>query len=198
MVRTYFIQYKFLTPETVQHSSYTYQKLFRALYGYTQNVSKSSGKSYKYHRPGVLSIGPYIRPGKNCVIVPKTQLAALFEFFKTGRNPAHKWVGKGDWKAVYYMNEKEVSVNDLVKPLEILLDRAFVLAPGGSRYKIEEELANLQKSPASTPFKQQESYRKALLSEASRITNDEWFLLCNNKSERLKNFAALVGAARKP
>src|SRR3989344_9577320 len=146
MVKAYFIQYKFLAPETVKHSSYTYQKLFRALYGYTQNVSKSTGKSYKYHRPGVLSLGPYIRPGKNCVVIPQNQLSSLFEFFKTGRNPTHKWVGKGDWKAVYYMNEKEVGVIDLVKPLEDLIDRTFIGFPGDERLSLEDGLKRLHAS----------------------------------------------------
>jgi hypothetical protein len=196
MVKAFFIQYKFLTPETVKHSSYTYQKLFRALYGYTQNVSKSNGKSYKYHRPGVLSLGPYIRPGKNCVIIPQNQLSPLFEFFKTGRNPTHKWVGKGDWKAVYYMNEKEVPVTDLVKPLEELIDRAFISSPGEEKRRLEEELSSLANS-ASTSTKMNDAYRKALAVEAQRIVSSEWFALCSSKSDKLKNFASLAGAARK-
>ena len=32
----------------------------------------------------------------------------MLDFFKTGKNPAHAWKFKGDWKAVYYMNEKDV------------------------------------------------------------------------------------------
>lgn len=197
MVKAFFIQYKFLTPETVKHSSYTYQKLFRALYGYTQNVSKSNGKSYKYHRPGVLSLGPYIRPGKNCVIVPQNLLSSLFEFFKTGRNPTHKWVGKGDWKAVYYMNEKEIPASDLVKPLEELIERAYISAPGEEKRRLEEELAALANSSQSATSKVNDSHRKALAAEAQRIVSSEWFALCSAKSERLKNFASLAGAVRK-
>lgn len=195
MVKAYFIQYKFLTPDSVKHSSYTYQKLFRALYGYTQNVSKSTGKSYKYHRHGVLSLGPYIRPGKNCVVIPQNQLAPLFEFFKTGRNPTHKWEGKGDWKAVYYMNEKEVNIGDLVKPLEDLLDRTFIAAPGEERLKLEDELNALSNAQSTRKFS--DPYKKMLVAEASRVLGNEWFSLCNSKSERLKNFAALVSNARK-
>ncbi len=196
MVKAFFIQYKFLTPETVKHSSYTYQKLFRALYGYTQNVSKSNGKSYKYHRSGVLSLGPYIRPGKNCVIIPQNLLSPLFEFFKTGRNPTHKWVGKGDWKAVYYMNEKEIPASDLVKPLETLIDRTFVSFPGEEKRRLEDELAAVNTSQSSAS-KANEPYRKALAAEAQRIVGSEWFSLCSSKSERLKNFASLAGAVRK-
>ncbi|GAG48539.1 unnamed protein product, partial [marine sediment metagenome] len=107
-VDSYFIQYKFILPESVSHSSYSYQKLFRALYGYTQAVNKSSGKNYKYHRQGVLSSYPYLRAGKNCVIIAPDAFQNLISFFKTGRNPAHKWEVKGNWKAVYYMDEKAI------------------------------------------------------------------------------------------
>lgn len=196
LVKAYFIQYKFLTPESVKHSSYTYQKLFRAMYGYTQNVSKSNGKSYKYHRPGVLSNSPYIRPGKNCVIIPQTQLSPLFEFFKTGRNPTHKWVGKGDWKAVYYMNEKEVSATDLVKPLEELIDRTFTSTASEEKRRLEEELSSLASLTASEK-KVPETHKKSVLSEAQRIVNTEWFSFCNAKSERLKSFSALINSLKK-
>src|SRR4030042_1173873 len=84
-VKGYFIQYKFIIPENMKHSSYTYQKLFRALYGYTQAVFKSNGKTYHYHRAGVLSATPYLRPGKNCVIIPPGKFQHLLDFFKTGR-----------------------------------------------------------------------------------------------------------------
>lgn len=63
-VRGYFIQYRFILPDSIKHSSYTYQKLFRAIYGYTQAVHKGSGKNYQYHRQGILSNYPFIRPGK--------------------------------------------------------------------------------------------------------------------------------------
>ncbi|MBU0635820.1 hypothetical protein KKE06_02230 [Candidatus Micrarchaeota archaeon] len=197
MVKAFFIQYKFLTPDSIKHSSYTYQKLFRALYGYTQNVSKSNGKSYKYHRSGVLSKGPYIRPGKNCVIISKDQLSPLFDFFKTGRNPTHKWVGKGDWKAVYYMNEKEVPVTELIKPLESLLDRTYISLSGESPHRLEQALANLFASTGQSTKKTSEAYRKSLLEAANRLTTNDWFTLSSSKSARLKNFHALVSRLRR-
>lgn len=196
MVKAFFIQYKFLTPESIKHSSYTYQKLFRGLYGYTQNVSKSSGKSYKYHRAGVLSSAPYLRPGKNCVIIPKDQLSPLFDFFKTGRNPTHAWEGKGDWKAVYYMNEKEIPATDLVKPLELLLDRTYLKASLDSPVRLEQELSRLH-SQIQSGQKVPEPYKKAVLDTAAKISSHEWFSLCSAKSNRLKEFTTLVSALRK-
>lgn len=191
MVRAYFIQYKFMVPEHIKHSSYTYQKLFRALYGYMQNVSKSNGKAYKYHRKGVLSGVPYLRPGKNCVIIPPQMFSTLIEFFKTGKNPTHRWEGKGDWKAVYYMNEKELPMEKLVGPLEELLDRTYVGVPGESLSLLESEMdrvVNITKNSQSV----EDAYKKALLTEAQKITSFEWFSLCTAKSPRLKKFASLT------
>ena len=197
MVRTYFIQYKFMVPENIKHSSYTYQKLFRALYGYMQNVSKSSGKSYKYHRKGVLSGVPYLRPGKNCVIIPPHAFSPLIEFFKTGKNPAHRWEGKGDWKAVYYMNEKEIPAEKLVGPLEELLDRTYIGVPGESFSLLESEMdrvLNQFKSGGSI----EDAYKKSLVLEAQKITGFEWFSLCTQKSPRLKKFATLTNSLKSP
>jgi hypothetical protein len=130
------------------------------------------------------------------VIIPQSQLSPLFDFFKTGRNPTHKWVGKGDWKAVYYMNEKEVSASDLVKPLEELIDRTFISAPGEEKRKLEDELM-VMSNGNQTASRASESYRKALSSEVQRIVSSEWFALCSAKSEKLKNFAALASSVRK-
>ncbi len=127
----FFIQYKFITSEKVKHSSYAYQKLFRALYGYTQNVTKSNGKTYKYKRKGILSDIPHIRSGKNCVIIPNTAFNNLATFFKTGKNPTHLWQDKGDWKAVYYMDEKNLKEEDVIKALEDLVARSFVSTTNG-------------------------------------------------------------------
>ncbi len=123
MVRAVLIQYKFILPANIKHSSYTYQKLFRAIYGYTQNVSKSSGKTYRYHRSGVLSVFPHSKPGKNAVLVPKSAVPALADFFKTGKNPSHDWHVKGEWKAVYYLDEKELAVAEASKAVDAAANR---------------------------------------------------------------------------
>ncbi len=190
-VKAYFIQYKFILPESVSHSSYTYQKLFRALYGYTQNVSKSNGKSYKYHRKGILSPIPYLRPGKNCVVIPQGMLSPLIDFFKTGKNPSHKWVGKGDWKAVYYMNEKDVSPEEVVGAFENVLDRSFVLSNSKEHEKLDSEIsAVVAQSKAGQTV---DAARKALLlGEAQKITSHEWFQACCSKSAKLKKFSSVA------
>ena len=187
MFESYFIQYKFIIPNSVKHSSYTYQKIFRALYGYTQQVSKSNGKTYNYHRQGVLSTTPYIRPGKNCVVVPKESLSHLIDFFKTGKNPAHHWEKKGDWKAVYYMDEKNLDEDLVVKAMENLLDRAFIPAEIGHAKLMDEidvYFANI-KAGQENP----KGLKELLLQECKRITGLPWFQQTTNKSTKLKAFA---------
>lgn len=190
-MKAYFIQYKFILPENVSHSSYTYQKLFRGLYGYTQNVSKSNGKSYKYHRRGILSSVPYLRPGKNCVIIPNGMLSPLLDFFKTGKNPSHKWIGKGDWKAVYYMNEKDISPDEVIPAFENVLDRWFVMSNSKEHQKLDSELSALL-STAKAGQKIDPNYKSFVLGEAQKITGHEWFSACAPRSAKLKRFAGLA------
>ncbi len=185
VLKGYFIQYKFIIPKTLKHSSYTYQKLFRALYGYTQAVFKSSGKTYHYHREGVLSSVPYIRPGKNCVIIPPNAFQRLIEFFKTGKNPAHTWRGKGEWKAVYYMNEKDVDAAAILKAVEGMLDRKYVLTTSKEHEKLINELnivAGRARGSADP------GYLNALLAEAQAVIGNDWFKAVCARSERLQGF----------
>ena len=182
-VRGYFIQYKFIIPEEIKHSSYTYQKLFRALYGYTQAVFKSNGKVYHYHRKGILSDVPYIRPGKNCVIIPPGLFQKLIDFFKTGHNPTHHWKGKGDWKAVYYMNEKDVDEKKVIEALVELLSRTHVEG--------REKSLSLFEALKQTSTQQSTGKNEAnsmVLSLAQPVVESEWFKNVYSLSEDLKEF----------
>ena len=180
-VRSYFVQYRFILPDTVKHSSYTYQKLFRAIYGYTQAVYKSNGKTYHYHRPGVLSNYPYLRPGKNCVIVPPSAFQSLQEFFKTGHNPAHNWTVKGDWKCTYFLNEKDLNETEIVKALEDFLARKYIEGSEGL-VKLSSELTRAVSNPVDG------NYKTILINEAQKIANSEWFKEVHNQSKELTEF----------
>jgi len=176
-IKGYFVQYKFIFPEVIKHSSYTYQKLFRAIYGYTQVVFKSNGKRYKYHRQGVLSDVPYIRSGKNCVVIPQTALQKLTNFFRTGANPTHKWHVKGNWKAVYYVGEKELNPTTIKDSLE-KVERMYV-SEGKS---LLDELKRAESEEVS------ESYAKHLLVESEKIIKQPWFNIIYSTSQTLKDF----------
>lgn len=184
-VNGYFIQYKFILPETVSHSSYSYQKLFRALYGYTQAVYKSNGKNYKYLRKGVLSDYPYVRAGKNCVVISPDAFQNLISFFKTGKNPAHNWTSKGNWKAVYYMDEKDIPEQKAAKALEDLIDRTHV-GKGANVRLLTSEL----KRAGSGTLKNE--YESLLLSTAKDILKHPWFAKSCEFSARLKEFKKLA------
>ncbi len=187
MPNGYFIQYKFILPETIKHSTYTYQKLFRAIYGYTQNVTKSNGKTYHYHRKGILSDTPYIRPGKNTVIVHASAFPKLKNFFATGQNPSHLWQTKGDWKAVYYMDEKDVDETKIVQSLEDLINRTYLHKDAKIPSKIMDEMSIiLDKSRLQEPL--DEGRKRAILSEAQNIISHEWFQSNHSKSKNLTEF----------
>ncbi|MBN2127552.1 MAG: hypothetical protein JW703_04130 [Candidatus Diapherotrites archaeon] len=183
MVKGFFIQYKFILPPSTKHSAYSYQKLFRALYGYTQNVTKSTGKTHRYFREGVLTNVPYLRPGKNCVIIPKEHLNPLIEFFKTGKNPTHFWHKKGDWKAVYYMEEKNLSEKEIAASLEELLERYHVIS-GDIHSNLEKELTVL----STASGKEDSNYLKVIFEDAKNMISMPWFRETYKSSEKLVKF----------
>ena len=189
-MKGYFVQYKFILPKDVKHSSYTYQKLFRAIYGYSQQVSKSNGKTYVYHRSGVLSNTPFIKHGKNCVVIPQEKFSDLIGFFKTGKNPSHSWTIKGDWKAVYYLNEKEVNELDVVGSLETLLDRTYVLNPLKEHGALLSEMEKLRKHTVEKK-NVDSGFSQTVLNESKKIVNSGWFKEVYLKSDKLKHFHSL-------
>ena len=189
-LKAYFVQYKFIIPEGIKHSSYTYQKLFRAIYGYFQQVTKSNGKTYTYHRPGVLSDTPFIRHGKNCVVIHPTSFQPLLNFFKTGKNPGHIWEVKGDWKAVYYLNEKSLELDTAVPALEGLVDRTYISTPTKEQSLLIKEMEAIRQA-ASQNRKMDEFHKKIVFDSAHKIASHDWFKECYNKSPKLKNFYSL-------
>lgn len=181
-VRGYFVQYKFILPDNIKHSSYTYQKLFRAIYGYTQAVYKSNGKTYHYYRPGVLSNVPFIRPGKNCVIIPQSAFQKLQEFFKTGQNPTHEWSVKGDWKCTYFLNEKDISEKDIIIAVEELLSRKYIEGNEGL-VKLSSEIDRILNLTEIN-----ESYKNLIINEAQKIIENIWFKEIYSSSPVLLSF----------
>ncbi|MCR4334976.1 MAG: hypothetical protein NUV57_00375 [archaeon] len=184
MLKGYFVQYKFIIPETTKHSSYTYQKLFRALYGYTQNVTKANGKTYHYHRKGILSEIPYIRPGKNCVIIPPKSFSSLDSFFKTGKNPSHYWRVKGDWKAVFYLDEKNLEEKQVVDAIREQIKRCY---QGGADIGQIPELTILADKHKNNEPLSKDKIQLAL-NEAEPIVSNPWFKEVYQKDSTLKQF----------
>ncbi len=107
-------------------SSYQYQRFFRALYGYTQVVTKSNGRTYVYYREGVLTTYPYIREGRNTVTVSENALEPLINFFKTGKNPAHEFEDLSNWTVTYYIEEVNVDESSALRAIYSALNRIMV------------------------------------------------------------------------
>jgi len=188
MAKAYMIKYKIKMIGDYNHSDYSYQKIFRAIYGYTQNVTKGNGKIYIYHRPGVLSKTPYIKKGKNEVIVPKDCLTQLLYFFKTGENPTHKWSKKGQWQATYTLYDIDVSEQQAKKAIDKTINSTFVVDDEGSVKRILtllEEIFEQNKIPSI-------NLKKALFFEIRRIQTLEWYIIIKDKTTLMKRFETLA------
>ena len=142
---------------------------------------KASGKTYHYHRAGILSNYPYIRPGKNCVIIPPAAFQSLQDFFKTGHNPTHAWEEKGDWKCTYFLNEKDLGEKEIILALENLLSRKFVDSNEGP-IKLIVEMKRVAEKEVDF------GYKLAILKDAQAIVDLDWFKLTYSQSPLLVEF----------
>ncbi|MBN1159974.1 MAG: hypothetical protein JXA43_01910 [Candidatus Diapherotrites archaeon] len=170
-----YVKYMFHVPGVSNWSEYRYQKLFRLLYGYTQVVTKSNGARYVYHRPGILSFVPYIKAGKNAVIVPQEVLQNVITFFKKGRfgsTPEEQ-----NWKVTYYVETVPIKQDQLLDAFECLMER--LRAPSGN---------NLDETIAKVAEANDYNYRhlNLLLYNTGKICNSEWFGEAKKQSERLQ------------
>lgn len=184
LVKGYFIKYNFILPQETKHSSYTYQKLFRAIYGYTQNVTKSNGKTYRYYRKGVLSDIPFIKTGKNSVIIPPKSFGSLDTFFKTGKNPTHFWRVKGNWKATFYMDEKELDEIQVISAIKEHISRSF---QGTTEDVVIPDINVVAGKHLAGEQVPQEKI-KAAVDEAEKIVSTQWFKDVYSKDLDLKKF----------
>lgn len=168
------VRYKFKGEEP--SSKYSYQRFFRALYGYTQVVKKSNGKTYVYYREGVLTRYPYIRESKNTVIVPINALEPLVSFFREGKNPAHVFSYLNDWDVSYYVEQIDVLAQPAIDALESAIDRIYARTENG--YIQLRQLIESDDVSVHTLY---------LIKEyADKIVESNWFKELYDTSEVLK------------
>ena len=127
---------------------------------------------------------PYIKQGKNCVIIHQNSFSKLKNFFLTGNNPTHKWQVKGDWKAVYYLNDKVLDESQVVKALESILERTHIFSTPQNHELIMPELVRLQELKTASALTNQ-NYMKVVLNEANEIISHPWFKKFYSKSNQL-------------
>lgn len=190
-----YIKYKFIFNNDIKHSSYLYQKMFRSIYGYTQNVTKKDKKTYWYHREGVLENIPYIRPGKNSIIVPINTEHKIINFFNTGKSPTHNFKEKGEWSINYNIDKIEINQEDIIKTIDAFINSLIVISIDGKNTKIFDELNNIiiDKEYAS---KFKKANKDNLISKINNILEIDWIFKTKESSEKVKLLISLFNKAK--
>ncbi|MFH1545270.1 MAG: hypothetical protein ABIE23_04275 [archaeon] len=124
------------------------------------------------------------------MVIQPDAFKELISFFKTGKNPAHNWTTKGDWKAVYYLNEKDLEESNVVSALEKWIDRTQLTSSSKEPMLLLEEMEKL-KEEVSSGKKIDSAHHKAVLGEAQKITGSVWFKSAYSKSPKLKQFNSI-------
>lgn len=178
-----YITYKFIFNNNINKSSYTYQKLFRSIYGYNQSIYKRNSKKYIYFREGVISSIPYIKSGKNSVILPIDYEHKLIDYFNTGNNPAHKWKIKGDWDVSYAINDIHIDLFNISVAMEKFIRNYKIFSNDFKSYNyIEFELKKFFESNLNNY-----QYKEYLISNLKYLFDFEWIYKSINYSEYIKN-----------
>ena len=182
-IRSVLIKYKFSFEENTAHSSYLYQKVFRSIYGYNQNVTKKSTKIYNYFRTGVVSNTPYIKSGKNSLILPIGYETELIEYFETGKNPTHNWKNKGNWTVEYKKDFIDIDSETITKTLGNYINTLKMVNESNKQVNFMEELNLILSKDNSN-----QNYITTILNIMKKIINTNWFNETNKLSSDLSKF----------
>jgi len=182
-IRSVLIKYKFSFIENTAHSSYLYQKVFRSIYGYTQNVTKKNNKIYNYFRNGVISSLPYIKSGKNSLILPIGCENELIEYFETGKNPTHNWKNKGNWSVEYKKDFIDVDEESIIKAIEIHINDCKIINNENISTKLFDEV-NLILSKDNLNL----NYINLMINVMKKIIDTNWFSESYKHSNNLQKF----------
>lgn len=176
-----FIKYKFIFNNNIKHTSYVYQKVFRSIYGYNQNVTKNNNKIYNYFRKGILYNIPYIKPCKNGVIIPVGYENKLINYFNTGENPTHKWRTKGDWKVEYNINKIDIDSESVILCLENFINEYLIVNKNNTQSKLIDEITKINNNEIFD-----NNYIMYIINILEKIINLDWFKQNMNESSILK------------
>lgn len=182
-VKSVYIKYKFFFKDNINRSSYLYQKVFRSIYGYQQNVTKKNNKPYLYIRKGILTDIPHYKPGRNSVVVPKGYENKIIEYFATGLNPAHNWKEKGDWEVKYTVEEIEIDENNVIKILEDFIHNYKIININNKETNLYLEVENIIENNIND-----KNYLNNIIKIIENIINFEWFKEVKDSSIKLNSF----------
>ena len=173
-----FVKYMFIIPGVSDWSEYRYQKLFRLLYGYVQVVSKSSGGHYTYDRGGILTELPYIKTGKNSVIVPPDNLQRLISFFRTKKTSAGDKAPE-DCQIKYFIETVQKDPRELVPAFDALFERVRLESGKPLDAALSDLVTQEDYSSKDAGF---------VLQHAERVCSSSWFQSVMRESPRLGKF----------
>ncbi len=182
-IKAIYIKYKFIFKDNINRSSYLYQKVFRSIYGYQQNVTKKDNKPYLYIRKGILTDIPHYKPGRNAVVIPVGYENKIIDYFNTGINPAHNWKSKGEWEVKYTVDQIDLESSNVVKILEDFIYNYKIINLNNKEVSLFTEVNNIVENNASD-----KNYLNTLIKIIETITNFEWFKESKEGSEKLTLF----------
>lgn len=182
-IKAKYIKYKFIFKDNINRSSYLYQKVFRSIYGYQQNVTKKDNKPYLYIRKGILTDIPHYKPGRNSVVIPVGYEDKIIDYFNTGINPAHNWKSKGDWEVKYTVDQIDLESSNVVKILEDFIYNYKIINLNNKEVSLFTEVNNIVENNVSD-----KNYLNTLIKIIETIVNFEWFKESKDRSEKLTLF----------
>jgi hypothetical protein len=136
-INVVFIKYKFIFNKDIKYTSYTYQKVFRDIYGYNQNVTKKNNKVYKYFRKGIINDIPFIKPGKNAIILPigyKDKLKTYFDNLKYKSNK---------YDLTYSIEKIDINDESIVFAIEKFINNYYIINLSNKNKNLLNELDNI-------------------------------------------------------
>lgn len=183
------IEYKFIFNKDIKHSSYLYQKVFRSICGYQQNVTKKGLKPYIYYRKGLLSNIPHKKYARNNIILPKGCEKAIIDYFETGVNPTHNWREKGNWNVDYKVKEIDIDVSEIIKILEIFLLDYKIINVKNKQVSLLNEISEVKNNLINNKnYINNKDYINNILQIMKNLINNEWFEKSKDQSALLTNF----------
>jgi len=182
-----YIKYKFIFNNNIKHSSYLYQKVFRSIYGYTQNVTKKDKQVYQYYRKGVIDDLPYLRPGKNCLILSLNTEHKLINFFNTGKSTTHNFKERGEYSIDYTIDKIEINDIEIINCLENYITNYNIISVNSKINKLINEL-DLIINEKDYFSKYKKANKDNLINKLNFIISIDWFIKCKNSSELIIDF----------
>ena len=151
-----------------------------------KKISNEIQKAWPQKRPGEINVDRPWKGFEDDLNEAISQINISHRVQRKVKGQLHKethyWKEKGDWKAVYYMDEKELTNIDIIKAFSSLLNRKYI------RVNDEYGLLKDQLKIFAKSENPNEIAIKLLLEEIVPIINNEWFKQVYKESDILNDF----------